>query len=549
MKYGYETLSKSQAAANYYANYDTTLLSATDTNYWQLHTNPFRSYLFSLDGEFRLTDTLRLSVVPYFQYGAGGGGGGYTFTESTLASNYGRYRYTNQDVNYNGVLGGSSLAYELAQSYTWRPGVIAKFIQEIGQNDSLAYGIWLDKPRQEQREDFAPTYQGAPVDIWLHTNDNLITYSGTDNPQYLYYDATTTSLQRAFATNTWTPNDQWTFTLGAAYTWVQRKGYGYEYYGATAGPVYNQQFGSSSNLKYNKVTPTAGIKYQFNDQNQFYLGYGRTFRAPVNGVITQSGAALAYFEENPTQKPGGNLTLAQLADILNNNKPEQSDTVDLGWRFYADRFSASVDAYASNLKNKQVSGYEPNSGQTIYVTVPELHQRGLNAEASYKIVDDLTLYGSYAYTKSTIVDNTVTYGDGTYPTAGKSFVDTPKNTAYVRLSYSHGPLWASLDVKYRSSIWGDWVNTEKAPGFTTLNFNTGWKFDDFAPWFTKPSIKLNVFNLTDKHALTFDSATTFLANKGPANLDGTTSALYVNGAYYSLLEPRTFMLTLSGSFH
>jgi hypothetical protein len=65
-------------------------------------------------------------------------------------------------------------------------------------------------------------------------------------------------------------------------------------------------------------------------------------------------------------------------------------------------------------------------------------------------------------------------------------------------------------------------------------------------WLTKPEIKFNVFNLTDKHALTVDSATTLLATKGP--LDPTTGkALYAGGAYYNLLEPHTFMITLRAS--
>ena len=83
-------------------------------------------------------------------------------------------------------------------------------------------------------------------------------------------------------------------------------------------------------------------------------------------------------------------------------------------------------------------------------------------------------------------------------------------------------------------------------GFTTLDFDAGWRFSDFASWLTKPEIRFNVLNLTDKHALTVDSATTLLATKGP--LDPTTGkALYAGGAYYNLLEPHTFMITLKAS--
>ncbi len=57
-----------------------------------------------MDGEFKLSDNLRLSVVPYFQYGNGGAGGGTTITETTKTTNY--YLYTNQDLNGDGIIGG-----------------------------------------------------------------------------------------------------------------------------------------------------------------------------------------------------------------------------------------------------------------------------------------------------------------------------------------------------------------------------------------------------------------------------------------------------------
>ncbi len=419
MKYAYETLSKAQAAANYFGNYDLTLLTPTDTNYWKLHTNPFENYLISLDGEFHLTNTTRLSVVPYFQYGAGGGGGGATFTESTAATNFGKYAYTNQDVDNNGTINGKALVYELSTSYTYRPGVIAKVIQALGRDDSLEVGFWFDVPRQSQREPFSPTYEGTPTDIWQSTNANLITYPNTNNPQYLYYEYTKTSLRRGFIQDTWTPTNQWTLQAGVAYTSEEREGFDYEYYNSTT------QYGTTADNTYSKATPTAGVKFQLNEQNQFYAGYGRTFRAPINGSVLQNAAALAYDEANPAALAATKETVAQIEAIAN-NKPEVSDTVDVGWRYYADRLSASADLYASNLKNKQVSGYDNSANATVYLSVPELHQRGVNTEASFKIIDSLTLYGSYAYTKSTFAADLDSIGDGYYPVNGKSFLDTPK---------------------------------------------------------------------------------------------------------------------------
>ncbi|MEO9079504.1 MAG: TonB-dependent receptor plug domain-containing protein, partial [Rhodanobacter sp.] len=67
-KNSYGSLTRAQAQQNYNQNYDATLTSPTDTNFYKLHTNPFRSWMASMDGEFKLSDNLRLSVVPYFQY-------------------------------------------------------------------------------------------------------------------------------------------------------------------------------------------------------------------------------------------------------------------------------------------------------------------------------------------------------------------------------------------------------------------------------------------------------------------------------------------------
>jgi iron complex outermembrane receptor protein len=545
LKYAYLTLSKAQANADYFQNYDTTLETPTDTYYWRLHTNPFDSYLASFDGEFHFTPMTRLSIVPYFQYGGGGGGSGTTFTETTSANDDGRYGYTNQDVDHNGTIGGKALVYELSRSYTWRPGVIAKVIQQIGRDDSLEAGFWVDAPRQEQNEPFTGTVAGDPIDIFMKNQANNLTYIGTGGPQLLYNEYTKSTLYRGFLQDTWTPTNQWTLTAGAAYTTEKRSGFDFEFSGATGGPSYDRQFGGDASATYSKFTPTAGVKFQLDDKNQFYAGYGRTFRAPINGSVLQNAAVLQYYEANPGETSFSHITPAQLA-ALANNQPETSDTIDLGWRYYGKRISASVDGYASNLKNKQVSGFDNATSQTVYLDVPELHQRGVNTEASYKIIESVSIYGSYAYTKSIFADNLDSIGDGFYPVKGKSFLDTPKNTAFLRLSYDQGPIWASFDARYRGSFWADWMNTEQAGGFTTLDFSAGWRFPDFASWFTKPQLKFNAFNLTDKHALTFDSATTLLATKGP--LDPTTGkALYAAGAYYNLLEPRSFIVTLSAA--
>ncbi|MEO9078679.1 MAG: TonB-dependent receptor, partial [Rhodanobacter sp.] len=222
---------------------------------------------------------------------------------------------------------------------------------------------------------------------------------------------------------------------------------------------------------------------------------------------------------------------------------------DLGWRFYDDTFSASLDAYASNLNNKQISGFDETTFSTIYLSLSSVHMRGFNGEASYKITPNWTLYGSYALTRSTLEGNVDTQGDGIYYTQGKTLLNTPKNTAYMRVSYQNWPFWASLDEKYRGPIWGDWSNTEKVGGYATLNLNTGWNFQTGSSWFHTPYIKLNLFNLTDRKALTnANNISAFLASNPARIKDPNGNSLYASAPYYSLLEGSTVMLTLGASF-
>jgi iron complex outermembrane receptor protein len=292
----------------------------------------------------------------------------------------------------------------------------------------------------------------------------------------------------------------------------------------------NAAFGGDVTQTFHDFAPTFGAKYQLNEQNQFYFGYGHTFRAPINGAVLSN--AFANYGKNPV-----------------NVKPETADTLDLGWRYYGDKISANVDAYASNFHNKQISGYDQNTGLTVYVPLNRVHLRGLNSEASYKITDQWSVYGSYSYTQARLEDNLNTLGDGIYNTRGKTLISTPENLVYTSLNYNNGPFWAQLNAKYTGSQWGDWSNTEKVGGYTTFNFNAGWNFSDFGSWLHKPYIKVNVYNLADRKALTYASnVTAFLAANPNKIKDANGVTLYASAPYYTLLQERTYMVTFGASF-
>lgn len=524
----YENVTKQQVAkSGYFTDYNTTWIPtagltgtalknaiSNDTYYYGLRTNPFRSYLFSMDGEFKLADSLHLSVIPYFWYGNGGGGSGATVTESTSTAN--RFGYADMDVNNSGSVVNNSqgVVYSYSAALTYRPGVLVKFNQDFGLDNSLEYGFWYEDSRKTQNNSyFQVNAVGQPVNLW--GNGNYIVYpSGA--PMTYYHEYTNTEIEKGFVTDNWTPTDQWTFTAGAAFLRANRSGWGYDYPGSTAGTPSKQQTYTTVDKTWNKLLPTAGIKFQLDDKNQFYLGSGKTFRVPTNTVVL-----LNAFAGNDLQKP------------------ETSWNTDLGWRYYGDAISANADIYSSNYNNKQESAYDNATGQTYYTAVHRMHMRGFNGEVSYKFAPDWTVYTSYTYTKAEIVGSIDGGGDGIYPTNGKMMPDTAKHIGNVVLSYDDTHLWAELDGHVASSLYGDYMNTEHVGGFTTFDFSAGYRFADF-DWLKKPYIKVNVTNLTDKRAFSYVGSAQFLANK--------LGSLYYSSPTYGLQQPRTYMVTIGASF-
>lgn len=520
----YRSLTKAQVAQNgYHYDYNPTWLPGSspaaisnNTFYYGLRTNPFSSYLASLDGEFKLSDSLRLSVIPYFWYGSGGGGAGATVNEST--SPLDRFGYADQDVNGDGRVTNntSGVVYSYSAATTFRPGVIAKFNQDFGLDNSLEYGFWYERSRKSQSDLYGSVdSQGNPGDIW--GNSNFIEYPN-GVPQKVYDEYTTTEIKKGFVTDNWTPNDQWTFTAGLSYLWENRTGYVWEYPGSTAGSLTKQQNYSNVDKSWNKLLPTAGIKFQLDDRNQFYIGSGKTFRAPPNTV------ALLNTLDNQQKA----------------NAPETAWNTDIGYRFYGDALSVSADVYHSNYNNKQESAFDETTGYTFYTSIHRMSMDGFNGEVSYKLAKDWTAYASYTYTRAKIVgDINGGSGDGIYPTDGKTMPDTARNIGNLSLAYDDGShLWATLSARVTSSLYGDYMNTERVGGFTNFSLDAGYRFNNW-DWLKSPYIKFNVSNITDHKAFSYVSSSQFLATP--------EGKLYSSSPTYGLLQPRAFMVTFGAS--
>jgi iron complex outermembrane receptor protein len=96
-----------------------------------------------------------------------------------------------------------------------------------------------------------------------------------------------------------------------------------------------------------------------------------------------------------------------------------------------------------------------------------------------------------------------------------------------------------LSGRVTSSLYGDYMNTERVGGFTTFNLSAGYKFDSWE-LLKNPYVKLNVSNITDRKAFSYVSSAQFLAV--------ASGSLYSSSPTYGLLQPRAFMVTVGASF-
>jgi iron complex outermembrane receptor protein len=506
MNNSYSTVTRTDAHKNYHSGYNSTYDPSVPWLYYGMETVPYDAQLYSLDGEFTLSENLTLSVVPYFFKGLGGAGWGSTVSEDWLEI----------DANMDGAIAGSVPVYNTWISESYRPGLHFKFKHQLGMDHSFEYGALYENARDQNHTNVIQTsIDGTPYDIWGSNRGNYLKFEN-GNPLMYSNSYTKVITRKAFLAYMWTPNDRWMLNFGGAYNWIVRGGWIWNLPGSGLdGELY-----AATKRNYKKFTPAAGFKFQFDENNQFYGSIAQTYRAPNVTSIVDWAYNEAYAAKNDTGVSG----VAPEA--------ESAWTADIGWRYYGDRLSTVLDLFSSKFKNKQVAGTDPLTTQTVYVSVDKLNISGANIEASFKLNGHLDIYATYSYTASK-VKSPLVIANATYDTDGKYLVNTPSQIANLNLNYRNGPTWIGFGLNARSKSWADWINSTSIGGYTTFSMNGGWDFQNTA-WLKKPYVKFNIWNLTNHRAFT-----------GAASINNYAAS---GNEAYSLLQDRAITVTFGASF-
>lgn len=273
------------------------------------------------------------------------------------------------------------------------------------------------------------------------------------------------------------------------------------------------------------LLPQIGLGYRLDAGQELFLSYAKNIAA------FQGGGA------------GGPLLVTQASfDATQGRlKPEQSRTVEGGYRVVQRGFEASAALYDVRFDNRLLSLNPCPSIQqgttaactTRFYNVGSVTSRGAEFTFIWKPFEHFQWYNSASFNRSTYDDNYVQNGVPV-PTRGRITVDTPGRMFASEIAWIHGPWSLSLRGKYTGARYYTYTNDQGFGGYTTFDAGAGYDFG--AVGFAKGlRLSLNVTNLTGKR---YASNLTAFAN---TDTSGRRQAFHASA-------PRQAFVTLDAKF-
>ncbi|MFN4234095.1 MAG: TonB-dependent receptor [Bacteroidia bacterium] len=206
--------------------------------------------------------------------------------------------------------------------------------------------------------------------------------------------------------------------------------------------------------------PKAGLVYELNSNNSFYASYAVAHREPTRNDFTES---------TPNSRP----------------KPERLENVEAGYRFKASNFQVNANYFLMNYKNQLVlTGQINDVGAYTRTNIDDSYRTGIELEAAYRIIKQLTLSGIVTYSQNKIkqfneyVDDYDTYTQvmNTYTNTDIAF--SPNLIGGATLTYAAKGFELAWMSKYVSEQYLD--NTmnanRKLDAFFVNNLRTSYSF-------------------------------------------------------------------------
>ena len=216
---------------------------------------------------------------------------------------------------------------------------------------------------------------------------------------------------------------------------------------------------------YDILLPTAGVSYNFNENMEAYLSYGRNFIRPYAYM-----PLVSLYNRLRTNFQAAGITLNDLFEGYN---IERSDNIDIGIRFRKDFIEINPTIFFSKHKNLWTVITDPrvlDSGKLVnYQQIIGMAKGyGFELGTNVFISDWITFYVNPTYNHLTY-DGNITYSGATLSTDGKQIVDVPKWTVVSGLILKYKDFEVVPQMRYLGKRYGDCQHNEEIPSHAVFD--------------------------------------------------------------------------------
>ena len=481
------------------------------TGYYGLQINPSDTGNIRGQSRFTLTDNLRLTIDPSFQYVLANGGSQQTTLSETAAILRGSRTTGGVDLNGDGDTLDTVRVNAPSTTHTQRYGLNTSLLWTINDNNSLRLAYSLDHARHRQtgaygRIDFSDPSDPRFVSPWGGRSDesnrivNLDNYflRGRDRLSYAILNQVALEYRGQFF------EDRLRLSVGVRAPFFKREmnqnclsARGSSSVvcttqtttvspNSTANYTYFRIPGSTTDyiapyareVKYDDILPNVNVSWHFDDASSVYASYAQSMTLPR----TDNLYTVLY-------NAAGDL----ISPVLN---PETTKTYDVGYRYQTQTIIAQASLWYTQFENRILSAYDQETGISTDRNVGAVDLMGFDAQVGYSPIENLSFYASASYNDSEIQDDFRSSATTTIPVGGKSLVETPEWTYAFSVRYETGPLQLGADAKYVGERWITDVNDLAVPSYTVVNANARFDLGYFG--FEGTNLRLNVINLFDE---------------------------------------------------
>lgn len=535
------------------------------TNFFGTRVNPSNTGNIRLNTSYNITENLRLTVDPSFQYVLANGGGFTLLSETDgrlRGVGLGAAQAAGADLNGDGDVRDTVQIYTPNNTNTRRYGLNTSLIYDL--NDDHRFRIAYTNDYGEHRQTAeAGLYDlnGEPENVFagkdgrgdrVRTADGSF-YRGRDRLSIAALNQVALQYRGNFY------EDRLLLDLGVRIPYFRRELNQYCFSQVNSSNVRcttetpNATFAETTTLdeggtrsvtfaatgatrfldpyeterKYDDVLPNIGITYRPGDNHQVYVAYAEGFSAPRTDNL------YAVTRVN---------NVIDIIDV----EPETTQNYDIGYRYQSARILATATAFYNTFENRIVSSFDPDTGVFIDRNVGAVELRGLEGSITYAPEDYLLFYVTGSYLDSELQDDFQVGRNAQgvalfLPTAGRDLVETPRYQFAGRVEYSPTEaLRLGFQAKYVGDRFSTDVNDEVAPDYVTVDFDARYELAQFGELFDGSYLQLNITNLFDENYLgNISTQNTALGVPGITNA-GTTS--------YSVGAPFTATLSLRAEF-